>query len=164
MNENKVKNHLILPSSDCRRQPLARFQAQRDFEPTGRGTLVTSRLLVRVEISGGGDHSAPQCLTCSLRPDRCQYSFAYFSSNASFYRVDCYGQLNTALKSSDVGVLQLRSPKRHFEDATCTRDFPRLFLFSCVFLSLPGPGLPIFTLMDSRGSGIHLHRHRVLKF
>uniref|UniRef100_A0A8C2WN83 Fibroblast activation protein, alpha n=1 Tax=Cyclopterus lumpus TaxID=8103 RepID=A0A8C2WN83_CYCLU len=53
--------------------------------------------------------SAPQCLTCDLRKDRCQYNSAYFSSNASYYRMDCYG-----------------------------------------------PGLPIYTLMDNRGSGAEL--------
>uniref|UniRef100_A0A9J8BN09 Fibroblast activation protein, alpha n=1 Tax=Cyprinus carpio carpio TaxID=630221 RepID=A0A9J8BN09_CYPCA len=36
-------------------------------------------------------HSAPECLTCSLYQDRCQYNSAYFSLNASFFRMDCYG-------------------------------------------------------------------------
>uniref|UniRef100_A0A8C1B2C4 Fibroblast activation protein, alpha n=1 Tax=Cyprinus carpio carpio TaxID=630221 RepID=A0A8C1B2C4_CYPCA len=31
------------------------------------------------------------CLTCSLYQDRCQYNSAYFSLNASFFRMDCYG-------------------------------------------------------------------------
>uniref|UniRef100_A0A6Q2WZC6 Uncharacterized protein n=1 Tax=Esox lucius TaxID=8010 RepID=A0A6Q2WZC6_ESOLU len=38
-------------------------------------------------------HSAPQCLTCDLYKDRCQYNSAYFSYNASYYRLDCYGLL-----------------------------------------------------------------------
>uniref|UniRef100_A0A8D3EAA4 Fibroblast activation protein, alpha n=1 Tax=Scophthalmus maximus TaxID=52904 RepID=A0A8D3EAA4_SCOMX len=42
----------------------------------------------------GGSTSAPQCLTCDLFPDRCQYNSAYFSSDASYYRMDCYGQLH----------------------------------------------------------------------
>uniref|UniRef100_A0A669AY96 Fibroblast activation protein, alpha n=1 Tax=Oreochromis niloticus TaxID=8128 RepID=A0A669AY96_ORENI len=37
--------------------------------------------------------SAPQCLTCNLRKDRCQYNSGYFSFDASYYRMDCYGQL-----------------------------------------------------------------------
>lgn len=39
----------------------------------------------------GNSPSAPQCLTCNLNKDRCQYNSAYFSFNASFYRMDCYG-------------------------------------------------------------------------
>ncbi|XP_042350467.1 dipeptidyl peptidase 4 [Plectropomus leopardus] len=53
----------------------------------------------------GSSPSAPQCLTCDLRKDRCQYNSAYFSFDASYYRMDCYG-----------------------------------------------PGLPLYTLMDNRGS------------
>uniref|UniRef100_A0A673CR59 Dipeptidyl peptidase 4-like n=1 Tax=Sphaeramia orbicularis TaxID=375764 RepID=A0A673CR59_9TELE len=37
--------------------------------------------------------SAPQCLTCELYEDRCQYNSGYFSFDASYYRMDCYGQL-----------------------------------------------------------------------
>ncbi|XP_036065608.1 dipeptidyl peptidase 4 isoform X1 [Oryzias melastigma] len=40
----------------------------------------------------GSSHSDTQCLTCDLDEDsRCQYNSAYFSSDASFYRMDCYG-------------------------------------------------------------------------
>uniref|UniRef100_A0A8C9ZJE2 Fibroblast activation protein, alpha n=1 Tax=Sander lucioperca TaxID=283035 RepID=A0A8C9ZJE2_SANLU len=39
----------------------------------------------------GSSPSAPQCLTCGLRKDRCQYNSAYFSFDASYYRMDCYG-------------------------------------------------------------------------
>ncbi|XP_030642501.1 prolyl endopeptidase FAP [Chanos chanos] len=58
------------------------------------------------KISIGSDSYSPQCLTCSLHPDRCQYNSAYFSYDASYYRFDCYG-----------------------------------------------PGLPLFILMDNRGTG-----------
>ncbi|CAG5865552.1 unnamed protein product [Menidia menidia] len=58
------------------------------------------------KLTIGSSPSAPQCLTCDLYPDRCQYNSAYFSFDASFYRMDCYG-----------------------------------------------PGLPLYTLMDNRGSG-----------
>lgn len=57
------------------------------------------------KISIGNGHSAPECLTCSLYQDRCQYNSGYFSHNASYFRMDCYG-----------------------------------------------PGLPLFTLMDNRGT------------
>uniref|UniRef100_A0A8C1EK14 Fibroblast activation protein, alpha n=1 Tax=Cyprinus carpio carpio TaxID=630221 RepID=A0A8C1EK14_CYPCA len=46
-------------------------------------------LALRISISKSG-HSAPECLTCSLYQDRCQYNSAYFSLNASFFRMDCY--------------------------------------------------------------------------
>ncbi|XP_058478935.1 dipeptidyl peptidase 4 [Solea solea] len=39
----------------------------------------------------GSSSSAPQCLTCDLHGDRCQYNSAYFSLDASYYRMDCYG-------------------------------------------------------------------------
>ncbi|CAB1328448.1 unnamed protein product [Coregonus sp. 'balchen'] len=42
-------------------------------------------------VTIGSSHSAPQCLTCGLYKDRCQYNSAYFSYDASFYRMDCYG-------------------------------------------------------------------------
>uniref|UniRef100_A0A8C7V5U8 Fibroblast activation protein, alpha n=1 Tax=Oncorhynchus mykiss TaxID=8022 RepID=A0A8C7V5U8_ONCMY len=48
------------------------------------------RNLYKVVI--GSSHSAPQCLTCGLYKDRCQYNSAYFSYDASYYRMDCYGQ------------------------------------------------------------------------
>uniref|UniRef100_A0A6Q2YNP4 Uncharacterized protein n=1 Tax=Esox lucius TaxID=8010 RepID=A0A6Q2YNP4_ESOLU len=43
------------------------------------------------KVTIGSSHSAPQCLTCDLYKDRCQYNSAYFSYNASYYRLDCYG-------------------------------------------------------------------------
>ncbi|XP_023663741.1 dipeptidyl peptidase 4 isoform X1 [Paramormyrops kingsleyae] len=58
------------------------------------------------KIRIGGSHSAPECLTCDLQEDRCQYNSAYFSQDAAYYRLSCYG-----------------------------------------------PGLPLFTLRDNRGSG-----------
>uniref|UniRef100_A0A673K9V4 Dipeptidyl peptidase 4-like n=1 Tax=Sinocyclocheilus rhinocerous TaxID=307959 RepID=A0A673K9V4_9TELE len=48
------------------------------------------RNLYKISISKSG-HSAAECLTCSLYQDRCQYNSAYFSLNASFFRMDCYG-------------------------------------------------------------------------
>ncbi|XP_013856963.1 dipeptidyl peptidase 4 [Austrofundulus limnaeus] len=57
----------------------------------------------------GSSPSAPQCLTCDLHEDRCQYNSAYLSNDASFYQMDCYG-----------------------------------------------PGLPLHTLVDNRGSGAEL--------
>lgn len=54
----------------------------------------------------GSSPSAPQCLTCELYEDRCQYNSGYFSFDASYYRMDCYG-----------------------------------------------PGLPLYTLRNNRGSG-----------
>uniref|UniRef100_W5KRR4 Fibroblast activation protein, alpha n=1 Tax=Astyanax mexicanus TaxID=7994 RepID=W5KRR4_ASTMX len=62
------------------------------------------RNLYKMSFSSGG-HSAPECVTCSLYQDRCQFNSAYFSRNASYFRMDCYG-----------------------------------------------PGLPLFTLMDNRGT------------
>ncbi|XP_052005003.1 dipeptidyl peptidase 4-like [Xyrauchen texanus] len=48
------------------------------------------RNLYKISMTKSG-HSAPVCLTCSLYQDRCQYNSAYFSVNASYFRMDCYG-------------------------------------------------------------------------
>ncbi|XP_056145576.1 dipeptidyl peptidase 4 [Lampris incognitus] len=61
------------------------------------------------KIMIGPSHSAPRCLTCDLLKDKCQYNSAYFSTDASYFRMDCYG-----------------------------------------------PGMPLFTLRDNRGSGAEL--------
>uniref|UniRef100_A0A6Q2WNR2 Uncharacterized protein n=1 Tax=Esox lucius TaxID=8010 RepID=A0A6Q2WNR2_ESOLU len=41
-------------------------------------------------ITLGASPSVPQCLTCSVDEDRCQYNSAYFSHNASFFLVCMY--------------------------------------------------------------------------
>uniref|UniRef100_A0A3Q3LE53 Fibroblast activation protein, alpha n=1 Tax=Labrus bergylta TaxID=56723 RepID=A0A3Q3LE53_9LABR len=51
------------------------------------------RLLVSLVMIGSSP-LAPQCLTCGLYEDRCQSNSAYFSYDASYYRMDCYGQLS----------------------------------------------------------------------
>ncbi|XP_061089923.1 dipeptidyl peptidase 4-like [Conger conger] len=48
------------------------------------------RNLYKISITSSG-HSPPECLTCAVREERCQYNSAYFSEEASFYRMDCYG-------------------------------------------------------------------------
>uniref|UniRef100_A0A6Q2XBP2 Uncharacterized protein n=1 Tax=Esox lucius TaxID=8010 RepID=A0A6Q2XBP2_ESOLU len=55
-------------------------------------------------ITLGASPSVPQCLTCSVDEDRCQYNSAYFSHNASFFRMDCYG---THTHTHTVAVLKL---------------------------------------------------------
>ncbi|XP_015214519.1 dipeptidyl peptidase 4 [Lepisosteus oculatus] len=47
------------------------------------------RNLYRIKI--GSTHSNPECLTCKQDEKRCQYNSAYFSKNAKYYRMDCYG-------------------------------------------------------------------------
>uniref|UniRef100_A0A4W6FXS0 Fibroblast activation protein, alpha n=1 Tax=Lates calcarifer TaxID=8187 RepID=A0A4W6FXS0_LATCA len=51
--------------------------------------IPVKRNLYKVMI--GSSPSAPQCLTCDLYKDRCQYNSGYFSFDASYYRMDCYG-------------------------------------------------------------------------
>uniref|UniRef100_A0A8C4X781 Fibroblast activation protein, alpha n=1 Tax=Erpetoichthys calabaricus TaxID=27687 RepID=A0A8C4X781_ERPCA len=34
----------------------------------------------------------PQCMTCNTRRERCKYNSAYFSKNATYYRMDCSGE------------------------------------------------------------------------
>ncbi|XP_047227582.1 dipeptidyl peptidase 4 isoform X1 [Girardinichthys multiradiatus] len=59
------------------------------------------------KIMLGSSPSAPQCLTCDLDKDRCQYNSAYLSVDASFYRMDCYGPglpLYTLMDNRDSGA------------------------------------------------------------
>uniref|UniRef100_A0A8C9VHW2 Dipeptidyl peptidase 4-like n=1 Tax=Scleropages formosus TaxID=113540 RepID=A0A8C9VHW2_SCLFO len=49
------------------------------------------RNVYKIEI--GKSHSAPRCLTCAVQEERCQYNFAYFSQDATYYRMGCYGAL-----------------------------------------------------------------------
>ncbi|XP_051259084.1 dipeptidyl peptidase 4 [Dicentrarchus labrax] len=51
--------------------------------------IPVKRNLYKIMI--GSSPSAPQCLTCGLNEDRCQYNSAYFSFDASYFRMDCYG-------------------------------------------------------------------------
>ncbi|XP_065818202.1 dipeptidyl peptidase 4 isoform X1 [Labrus bergylta] len=51
--------------------------------------IPVKRNLYKVMI--GSSPLAPQCLTCGLYEDRCQSNSAYFSYDASYYRMDCYG-------------------------------------------------------------------------
>ena len=56
-------------------------------------------------ISIGGPSSPPQCLTCTLHEDRCQYNSVSFSPDASFFRLDCNGPsptLNTSQACSSL--------------------------------------------------------------
>lgn len=57
--------------------------------------IVISDVSCFLRVIIGSGPSATQCLTCDLHQDRCQYNSAYFSFNASYYRMDCYGQLPT---------------------------------------------------------------------
>uniref|UniRef100_A0A8B9JMQ7 Dipeptidyl-peptidase 4 n=1 Tax=Astyanax mexicanus TaxID=7994 RepID=A0A8B9JMQ7_ASTMX len=44
----------------------------------------------RISIDGS-THSQPTCLTCTLAEDRCQYNSASFSTDGTYYRMDCSG-------------------------------------------------------------------------
>uniref|UniRef100_A0A8C5I594 Dipeptidyl peptidase 4-like n=1 Tax=Gouania willdenowi TaxID=441366 RepID=A0A8C5I594_GOUWI len=59
----------------------------------------------------GNTTSPTECLTCERYRDRCLYNSAYFSVNASYYRMECYGPglpLYTVMdnKGSEVAVLE----------------------------------------------------------
>uniref|UniRef100_A0A665UG95 Dipeptidyl peptidase 4-like n=1 Tax=Echeneis naucrates TaxID=173247 RepID=A0A665UG95_ECHNA len=45
------------------------------------------------KVMTGSSPSAPQCLTCDVNKERCQYNSAYLSFDASYYRKDCFGKL-----------------------------------------------------------------------
>ncbi|XP_077436943.1 dipeptidyl peptidase 4 isoform X2 [Vanacampus margaritifer] len=52
--------------------------------------LPRTRNVYRLGI-GARHASESQCLTCQVDTENCQYNAAYFSTDASFYRMDCYG-------------------------------------------------------------------------
>ncbi|KAK7938506.1 hypothetical protein WMY93_001832 [Mugilogobius chulae] len=67
--------------------------------------IPVQRNLYRIRI--GSSHSAPECLTCGLHAERCQYNSAYFSYDASYYRMDCTGPglpLYTLMDNRGAGV------------------------------------------------------------
>ncbi|KAK0154820.1 Prolyl endopeptidase FAP [Merluccius polli] len=76
---------------------------------SGQWEVIYITKLTKDAMAGVGSPAPPRCLTCDVMKDRCRYSSAYLSYNASYYRMDCYG-----------------------------------------------PGLPIFTLRDTRGAGDEL--------
>uniref|UniRef100_A0A3Q1GUT4 Fibroblast activation protein, alpha n=1 Tax=Acanthochromis polyacanthus TaxID=80966 RepID=A0A3Q1GUT4_9TELE len=75
------------------------------FVSTEHGRNPVQRNLYKVLI--GSSPSSPQCLTCDLYKDRCQYNSAYLSYDASFYRMDCYGHGTlTVVFFSELAVLE----------------------------------------------------------
>ncbi|XP_053349065.1 dipeptidyl peptidase 4 [Clarias gariepinus] len=63
------------------------------------------RNVYKIAINGE-THSPPVCLTCTLMEDRCKYNSAYFSKDATYYRLSCSGPglpLYTLRDSRDAG-------------------------------------------------------------
>ncbi|KAM8933520.1 dipeptidyl peptidase 4-like [Pelodytes ibericus] len=61
------------------------------------------RQLYKLKL-GAGETNTPQCITCDLRPDRCQRFSAYFSHNSKYYSLTCSGPglpIYTLHRSSD---------------------------------------------------------------
>uniref|UniRef100_A0A673CWV8 Dipeptidyl peptidase 4-like n=1 Tax=Sphaeramia orbicularis TaxID=375764 RepID=A0A673CWV8_9TELE len=77
-----------------------------------KGTAVKRNMY---KIAIGSSPSAPQCLTCELYEDRCQYNSGYFSFDASYYRMDCYGQLHIFVPTSN-------SHFHHFSEISVLED------------------------------------------
>uniref|UniRef100_A0A671YNQ6 Fibroblast activation protein, alpha n=1 Tax=Sparus aurata TaxID=8175 RepID=A0A671YNQ6_SPAAU len=83
--------------------------------------IYISKLTKDAMVMIGSSPSAPQCLTCSLNEDRCQYNSAYFSSDASYYRVDCYGQLPTR-----IFTLSIKSNNKDLENILSEFQMPTM--------------------------------------
>ncbi|PWA31144.1 hypothetical protein CCH79_00002825, partial [Gambusia affinis] len=117
--------------------------------------IYISKLTKDAMIMLGSIPSTPMCLTCGLHEDRCQYNSAYLSVDASFYRMDCYGQLALYVFASNNSAMQETSVNNNQSlDVTKTANIGVKCL--CEFMSVLfelGPGLPLYTLMDNRGSG-----------
>uniref|UniRef100_A0A665UEW6 Dipeptidyl peptidase 4-like n=1 Tax=Echeneis naucrates TaxID=173247 RepID=A0A665UEW6_ECHNA len=48
------------------------------------------------KVMTGSSPSAPQCLTCDVNKERCQYNSAYLSFDASYYRKDCFDVISSS--------------------------------------------------------------------
>uniref|UniRef100_A0A8C5IBC4 Dipeptidyl peptidase 4-like n=1 Tax=Gouania willdenowi TaxID=441366 RepID=A0A8C5IBC4_GOUWI len=53
----------------------------------------------------GNTTSPTECLTCERYRDRCLYNSAYFSVNASYYRMECYGKFSLTHALQEVSSL-----------------------------------------------------------
>uniref|UniRef100_A0A8C5IAB6 Dipeptidyl peptidase 4-like n=1 Tax=Gouania willdenowi TaxID=441366 RepID=A0A8C5IAB6_GOUWI len=78
----------------------------------------------------GNTTSPTECLTCERYRDRCLYNSAYFSVNASYYRMECYGPglpLYTVMDNKEVAVLEdnkdLEVILSEFQMPTIQHDF-----------------------------------------
>uniref|UniRef100_A0A8C2B762 Fibroblast activation protein, alpha n=1 Tax=Cyprinus carpio TaxID=7962 RepID=A0A8C2B762_CYPCA len=98
-----------------------------DYDGTNwKETSVSFFLLLnrKDDILKNSGHLAPECLTCWLYQDRCQYNSAYFSLSASFFRMDCYerkvcvlGLINTDFTGPGLPLFTLmdnRGPAKGF--------------------------------------------------
>lgn len=86
------------------------------------------RNLYRIRI--GSSHSAPECLTCDLYKERCQYISAYFSYDASYYRMDCTGPglpIYTLMDNRGAGVeLSVLEDNKELENVLSDFQMPTM--------------------------------------
>uniref|UniRef100_A0A673A698 Dipeptidyl peptidase 4-like n=1 Tax=Sphaeramia orbicularis TaxID=375764 RepID=A0A673A698_9TELE len=90
----RVQTHLILQIYDF-------TGSSWDPSEVKHGVMNTSLLYMDTYMQIKDEEST--CLTCAINRERCQYISAYFSHNASYYRMSCSGQLlfNVFIFSSD---------------------------------------------------------------
>ncbi|XP_066512016.1 dipeptidyl peptidase 4-like [Hoplias malabaricus] len=60
------------------------------FVSTEYNSSPGQRNVYKISIQGS-THSDRTCLTCTLNEDRCKYNSAYFSTEGTYYRMDCSG-------------------------------------------------------------------------
>ncbi|CAB1346674.1 unnamed protein product [Coregonus sp. 'balchen'] len=113
--------------------------------PKGKATPITSGKWEVIYISKltkgaivmiGSSHSAPQCLTCGLYKDRCQYNSAYFSYDASYYRMDCYELLVLH------DIKNLEDMLQEFQMPTMQRGTLRVAEFDLWYQTMLPPNFP----------------------
>ncbi|KAG8432370.1 hypothetical protein GDO86_016852 [Hymenochirus boettgeri] len=66
------------------------------------------RQLYKIKLDGGTRNSI--CVTCNIRPERCQYYSAYFSKNSNYYALNCLGPgipVYTVYNSSNDNEIQI---------------------------------------------------------
>ncbi|XP_069080355.1 dipeptidyl peptidase 4-like isoform X2 [Pleurodeles waltl] len=74
------------------------------------------RNLFRINLKESS--KTPECLSCHLRPERCQYYSASFSKNARFYQLTCSGPgvpIYTLHRSSDNNEIQVLEDNKPLE-------------------------------------------------
>ncbi|XP_048391079.1 dipeptidyl peptidase 4 isoform X2 [Stegostoma tigrinum] len=75
------------------------------------------RNLYKIKI--GTSSQKPQCITCELMAERCQYYSAYFSKNGKYYMLSCYGPglpIFTLVNATNDKVIETLEDNKELEE------------------------------------------------
>ncbi|XP_048454758.1 prolyl endopeptidase FAP-like isoform X2 [Rhincodon typus] len=87
------------------------------------------RNLYKIKI--GTSSQKPQCITCELMAERCQYYSAYFSRNGKYYMLSCYGPglpIFTLVNATNDEVIKTLEDNKELEKDLQNIQMPRKIL------------------------------------